>query len=80
MLRYLKNHPATFDPDTVRLLCDALDDAWRIVEANLSTFKVDGEAEEGVRAALAKHIVEMAKKGEGDRFRLTEGALTQLML
>jgi hypothetical protein len=80
MLRYLKNHPATFDPDTVHLLCDALDDAWRIVEANLSTFKVDGEAAEGVRIALAKHIVDMAKKGERDRFRLTEGALTQLML
>jgi len=80
MLRYLEYHPATFDPDTVHLLCDALDDAWRLVQTNESTFKIDGQTDEDVRTSLAKHIVEMAKKGERDRFRLTDGALTQLML
>jgi len=79
MLRYLKDHPAVFDPDTIRLLSGALDDAWQFVEANKATFKVDGHAEEA-RTALAKHIVEMAKNGERNRLRLIEGALTQLML
>jgi hypothetical protein len=79
MLRYLKNHPAVFDSATVSLLCGALDDAWQIVEANKATFKVDDRAEEA-RTALAKHIVEMAKKGERNRLRLVEGALTQIML
>jgi hypothetical protein len=79
MLRYLKDHPAVFDPDTVDLLCGALDDAWQIVEANKATFKLDGQAE-GARTALAKHIVEMAKNGERNRLRLIEGALTQLLL
>ncbi len=80
MLRYLKNHPATFDPDTVHILCGALDDAWQIVEANKTTFKLDGLDDEAARTKLARHIVEMAKKGERNRLRLIEGALTQLML
>ena len=79
MLRYLKDHPAVFDPETVRLLSGALDDAWQVVEANKATFKVDGHAEEA-RTGLAKHIVEMAKNGERNRLGLIEGALTQLML
>jgi len=79
MLRYLKNHPAVFDPPTVQLLCAALDDAWELVEANKATFKLDGQAE-GARDKLAQHIVEMAKKGERSRLRLIEGALAQLML
>ncbi|MFL6933752.1 MAG: hypothetical protein ACJ8F2_03870 [Xanthobacteraceae bacterium] len=53
MLRYLKDHPAVFDPDTIQLLSGALDDAWQLVEANKATFKVDGHAEDA-RTALAK--------------------------
>jgi len=79
MLRYLKDDRAVFDPDTVSLLCGALDDAWQVVEANKATFKVDGHAERA-RTALAKHIVEMAKNGERDRERLMRGALIQLKL
>jgi hypothetical protein len=79
MLRYFKDDRAVFDPDTVSLLCGALDDAWQVVKANKATFKVDGHAERA-RTALAKHIVEMAKNGERDRERLMRGALIELKL
>jgi hypothetical protein len=79
MLRYLEEHPAAFDPETVRILSTALDDAWQAVQANKAAFKVDGHPE-GARDALAKHIVDMAKQGERDPQRLIEGALTRLKL
>jgi len=76
---YLKNHPAAFDPDTISILISALDDAWRVVEANKVAFKIDGHAD-GARQALAKHLVDMARQGERDRQRLIAGALTRLKL
>jgi hypothetical protein len=79
MLRYLKDHPQAFDPDTINFLTNVLEDAWQVVEANKTTFKVDGDAS-GARQALAKHIVDLAKQGERDRQVLIEGALTQLKL
>jgi hypothetical protein len=79
MLRYLKDHPAAFDPDTIRVLSDALDDAWRQVEADKHNYKVDGHAE-AARNALAKSIVDMAKRGERDPQRLILGSLARLRL
>jgi hypothetical protein len=35
MLRYLKDNPAqAFDPDTIQILCEALDTAWQTIEGN----------------------------------------------
>jgi hypothetical protein len=79
MLRYLRDNPTAFDPDTISILSAALDDAWGVVEANKTAFKVDGNAD-GARQALAKEIVDMAKQGERDRKRLIEGALARLTL
>jgi len=72
--QHVKLHPAVFDPGTIHILSDALDDAWQVVQANQSKFKIDGDAE-AARTLLAKHIVDMAKNGERDRQCLTEGAL-----
>jgi hypothetical protein len=77
MLRYLKDHSIAFDPETISILSGALDDAWQVVQANRAAFRVDGNPE-GVRNALAKHIVGMAKQGERDRQRLMESALVEL--
>ena len=45
MLRYLKDNPAqAFDPDTIQILCEALDMAWQTIEGNKVAFKVDGNA------------------------------------
>jgi hypothetical protein len=79
MIRYLAEHPAAFDPDAIRILSEALDDAWRMVQADEDQFKINGHAA-AARDALAKHIVDMAKKGERDRQRLIEGALCRLKL
>jgi hypothetical protein len=73
----------TLAPDRVRtrarsILSGALDDAWQVVEANRTAFRMDGHPEEGARNALAKHIVDMAQQGERDRQRLMEGALAAL--
>jgi hypothetical protein len=79
MLRYLRDIPTAFDPETISILSGALDDAWQAVEANKTAFRIDGDPE-GARNALAKRIVDMGKQGERDRQRLMEGALAALKL
>jgi hypothetical protein len=79
MRAYLKDHLTVFDPDTLIILSDALDDAWRQAEADKTAFKIDGDAQ-GARETLAKHIVDMALQGERDPQRLTLGALGRLRL
>ena len=69
-------HEAAFNPETIRILSDALDDAWRRLEAGA---RLNGSAD-AARAALAKYIITMANRGERDRQRLTEGALQRLRL
>jgi hypothetical protein len=54
MLRYLKDAPTAFDPETISILSGALDDAWQAVEANKTVFRIDGHPE-AARNALAKH-------------------------
>jgi hypothetical protein len=79
MIRYLKDHPEAFDPDTIQLLSGALDDAWRVVQTDKRAFRINGNTD-GARQTLAKHLVAMAKQGERDRQRLIEGALIRLKL
>jgi hypothetical protein len=79
MLRYLKDRPAAFDPETISILSGALADAWLVVEANRTAFRIDGDVD-GARQALAEHILDLAKQGERDRQRLIEGALAALKL
>ena len=79
MIRYLATQPRGFDPDVIQILSSALDDAWEIVLADKIGFKLDGNPE-AVRDVLAKHIVDLALRGERDRKRLIDGALTRLRL
>jgi hypothetical protein len=44
MIRYLKDNPEAFDPDTAQILCGALDIAWQTIEIDKATFKLDGNA------------------------------------
>jgi hypothetical protein len=69
-------HPESFDPETLRILCAALDDAWQHLEAGTH---LNGSAD-AARAVLARHIVAMARQGQRDRGRLIEGALARLRL
>jgi len=75
MIRYLTKHPEAFDPETVRVLSDALDDAWVQIEAKVRNLDADA-----VREILAAYIVATAKLGERDHQRLVEGAVARLQL
>ena len=65
-----------FNPDEVRILVAAFDDAWRALLASGATFESDRESK-AVRDTLAKYIIEQARYGERDRRRLRDGALLQ---
>jgi hypothetical protein len=79
MIRYLKANPVpAFDPDTVQIMCGALDIAWQAVEIE-AALKVDGNAARA-REVLAKQIVDSAKLGERNPQRLVNGALARFKL
>ena len=59
-----------FDPQTLRILGEALDDAWQRVKRN----HLNGRAY-AARSVLAQHIYAMAKQGERDPRHLIDGAL-----
>jgi hypothetical protein len=79
MISYIKDLPTAFDPETIEVLGAALDAAWHQVEVNKPAFKVDGNTE-GARNVLAKHIVNMARRGERDPQRLSQAAVERLRL
>ncbi len=64
-----------FDPETLHILGEALDKAWRQVKLN----HVNGSAY-GARTVLAQHIFALAKQGERDPQTLVTGALMRLTL
>ena len=63
MHRALDNYArGVFQPDDVRILIAAFDDAWRSILASGIKFESD-RASEAVRDTLAKHIIEQARYG-----------------
>jgi len=64
----------SFDPEAVEILSAAFDDAWEKVKQSGGTFARPAY-ERGAREVLAKHIIEMAQRGERDRRRLSEAAV-----
>jgi hypothetical protein len=70
---------SAFDPDTVALFASAFDTAWDTLKTSRSPLAVDGQAD-STRELLAKHIIEMAQKGERDGQRLANEALAHLAL
>jgi hypothetical protein len=80
MRQYLQsdsNGGTTFDPDTVRVLGDALDGAWRTLQTTGVYFTSRGHAE-ATREKLALRLILVAKRGERDLDRLREDALEHL--
>jgi hypothetical protein len=66
-----------FDPETVSILADACDDAWRRVEASKAPYSSEEYAVAG-RVILAKYIINAAKTGERDPHSLADNALLYL--
>jgi hypothetical protein len=78
MQKYLDAHAKTdgaFDPETVRILTEAFDEAWQSLEK--SGAAMDGRAQE-TRDRLAKCIIELARTGERNRRLLRDNALLRL--
>jgi hypothetical protein len=57
----------SYDPETLRVLTDAFDEAWMDVQAMLGKKLLDANA---LRSALAKRIIAAADNGERDPTRL----------
>ena len=66
-----------FDPDVVRILIDAFDEAWQSLEKSGVTYATDGHATE-TRDRLAKRIIELARGGERNQRVLRDAALLYL--
>ena len=71
-LRFLSSN-ASFDPETVNLLSNALEDAWRRVQMSGNRLARPGFANV-MREVVAKHIVNVAEHGERDESALSSGA------
>ncbi len=61
---------SSFEPETVQILSEALEEAWKQIECNTTVAN-----REAARLQLAKHIVEYASKGERDCPKLVEYAV-----
>lgn len=72
MIRLYENTEG-FDPETLQMLGEAMDEAWRRAEF----VYVDGN-DAAARRILAEYILAVAKKGERDPARLVRGALLRL--
>jgi hypothetical protein len=68
---------SAFDPDSIRILSDAFEDAWQSLQTTGTTFHLDGHADQ-TPEILARCIIEVAKLGERDRRRLRDAALAHL--
>jgi hypothetical protein len=75
--RYLGDYSGAFNSEQIRLMSEALDQAWVALKASKASYAMGDEAEPA-RAALAKWIIAAAKGGEFDPRRLSEGALADL--
>jgi hypothetical protein len=62
MLKYIHELPASFGADTIRIMTEALDDAWRAFQANKGNFSLIAD-QTAARDLLASYIIAMAKKG-----------------
>jgi hypothetical protein len=65
---------SSFDPEAIKMLASAFDDAWEAVQRSGRTLCRPPYAG-AIREVLAKRIIEMAQRGQTDPHRLSEDAL-----
>jgi hypothetical protein len=63
-----------FDPEAIKIVAQALDDAWDEIEKSGSEFARPAYAN-ATREEIAKHMLEVAGRGERDRHILAEDAV-----
>ena len=68
-------HPAiVFDPETIKIVSQAFDDAWEKIEKSGNKLAKPAFAN-AMREEIAKHIIVMAGRGERDQNALIEDAI-----
>ena len=63
-----------FDPETVKIVSVAFDDAWKKIQQSGSEFARPAYAN-AMREEIAKHVIDMAGRGEMDQRKLSEDAI-----
>ena len=69
--------PGVFEPEDVKILTHAFDDAWARVQASKIPYAAE-EYAHARRLILAKHIINAASAGEHDPRWLADSALLYL--
>ena len=77
LIRLKADEGVAFDPEEVRILVAAFDDAWKSVQSSGATFASEQEADV-TREILALRIIAMARLGERDQRSLCDDALLHL--
>jgi hypothetical protein len=77
MRGYIKEFGAAFEPEAVKILADAFDDAWARLQASNAPYGTEDYALAG-RTILATHIIRAARQGEWNPKRLADDALLHL--
>lgn len=71
---HLTRSKDAFDPEAIKLLTSALEDAWDKIEKSGSQCAKPGYAK-AMREVVAKRIFEMARRGEQNPDRLASDAI-----
>jgi hypothetical protein len=66
-----------FDPDTIRLMASALEEAWDRIERSGSRFARPGYSR-AMREVIARFIIEMAQQGVTDPQTLAERTVSYM--
>ncbi len=66
-----------FDPETIKILVDAFDEAWKTIQESAIPFASE-RSMEIARQILAKNIIDDATHGERNPHALSQSALLKL--
>jgi hypothetical protein len=70
----LRSSGASFDPETLGVLADAFEQAWRTVRSSGNQLARPGYANV-MREVMAKHIFTLAQRGERNAITLSDKAV-----
>ncbi len=74
ILKFIRPEEAAFDPEAIRVLALALDEAWAKIQKSGSRFARPAYSRV-MREVVAKRIIEMAQRGVKDQQTLVDDAL-----
>jgi hypothetical protein len=78
ILKFIRPEETAFDPEAIRVLASALDEAWGKIQKSGSQFARPAYSRV-MREVIAKRIMEMAQRGVQDQQMLVDDALRFLV-